>query len=112
MPKTLGVQQGWLPEFRVHEVQQVLSESSIDWAAAVITPTTVAVVLAGSLSCLVDGAYWVLLVSRVDNSLAVSSEGLEDVVGCLRPYERLGVLVPLADPLADVGLELGDAAVR
>jgi hypothetical protein len=32
-----------------------------DWVAAMITPTTVAVVLGGALSCLVDGAYRVLL---------------------------------------------------
>jgi hypothetical protein len=32
-----------------------------DWVAAMITPTTVAVVLGGSLSCLVDGVYRVLL---------------------------------------------------
>ena len=32
-----------------------------DWVAAMITPTAVAVVLRGSLSCLVDGVYWALL---------------------------------------------------
>src|ERR1700722_4233174 len=43
--------------------------------------------------------------------LAVLGDGLEDVVGGLRPGERLRVLVPLGDPLADVALELGDASV-
>jgi len=44
--------------------------------------------------------------------LAVGGEGFEDLIGGLGPYERAGVLVPFGDPLADVGLELGDAAVR
>jgi hypothetical protein len=35
--------------------------SCTDWVAAMITPTTVAVVLVGSLSCLVDGVNRVLL---------------------------------------------------
>ena len=62
--------------------------------------------------------YWrkaqpeVPLVSRVGNSAAVGGKGFEDLVGGLGPDERLGILVPLVDPLADVGLELGDAAVR
>jgi hypothetical protein len=43
--------------------------------------------------------------------LAVLGEGLEDLVGGLGPRERLRVFVPLADPLADVCFELGDAAV-
>ena len=32
-----------------------------DWVAVMITPTTVAVVLGGSLSCLVDGVHRALL---------------------------------------------------
>jgi hypothetical protein len=52
------------------------------------------------------------LVSRVVNSLAVGGEGFEDLVGGLGPDERPGVLVPLVGPVADVGFEFGDAAVR
>jgi len=51
------------------------------------------------------------LVSRLVNSAAVGGEGFEDLVSGLGPHERLGVLVPLGDPLADVVLELGNAAV-
>jgi len=47
----------------------------------------------------------------VDDALAVGGEGFEDLVGGLGPRERFRVLVPLVDPLADVGFELGDAAV-
>ena len=43
--------------------------------------------------------------------MAVVGEGFQDVVGGFGPDEGPGVLVPLVDPLADVGLELGDAAV-
>jgi hypothetical protein len=52
------------------------------------------------------------LMSRVDDALAVSGEGFEDLVRGLGPLEWLRVLVPLVDPLADVGFQLGDAAVR
>jgi hypothetical protein len=45
------------------------------------------------------------------NSLAVLGDGPQDFVGGLRPGEGPGVLVPLVDPLADVGLRFGDAAV-
>ena len=51
------------------------------------------------------------LVSWVVNSFTVSGEGFQDLVSALGPDERPGVLVPLVDPLADVGFELGDAAV-
>jgi hypothetical protein len=51
------------------------------------------------------------LCARVPNSLAVGSEGFEDIVGCLGPGERFGVLIPLVDPLADVGLKFMYAAV-
>jgi len=44
--------------------------------------------------------------------LAVFGDGLEDVIGGLRPDERPWSLVPLVDPLADIGFEFGDAAVR
>jgi hypothetical protein len=43
--------------------------------------------------------------------LAVYGDGLKDVICGLGPHERLGVLLPLVDPLADVVLELGDAAL-
>ena len=52
-----------------------------------------------------------ILASWLDEPLAVVGEGLQDVVGGLGPGERPGVLVPLVDPLADVGFEVGDAAV-
>jgi hypothetical protein len=51
-------------------------------------------------------------VSRVVSSFAEGGEGSEDLVSGLGPYERRGVLVPLADPLPDVGFEFGEAAVR
>lgn len=47
-------------------------------------------------------------VSCVEDPLAVASEGFKDVAGGLGPYEWPGACVPLAD----VGLKLGDAAVR
>jgi hypothetical protein len=53
----------------------------------------------------------VRLASRAGDPLAVRGEGFQDLVGGLSPHERLRVLVPLVDPLADVGLEVGDAAV-
>jgi hypothetical protein len=43
--------------------------------------------------------------------LAVLGDGFQYLVGVLGPGERLGVLVPLADPPADVGFQTGDAAV-
>jgi hypothetical protein len=38
-----------------------MRQPRIEWVAAMITPTTVAEVLGGALSCLVDGVYRVLL---------------------------------------------------
>jgi hypothetical protein len=52
------------------------------------------------------------LASRVDDAMAVGGEGFEDFIGRLGPHEWLRVLVPLVDPLADVGFQLDDAAVR
>jgi len=52
-----------------------------------------------------------VLVSWVVNSRAVCGESLEDLVCGLGPDEGLGVFVPFVDPLADVGFEVGDAAV-
>ena len=49
--------------------------------------------------------------SWADNPLAVGGEGVQDLVGGLGPDERLGVPVPLVDPLTDIGLQLGDIAV-
>ena len=49
--------------------------------------------------------------ASVVNSCAVCSEGVEDVIGGLRPDERLEVLVPLVDLAADVPFEFGDAAL-
>jgi len=42
----------------------------------------------------------------------VGGEVVQDLVGGLGPDERLRVLVPLGDPLVDVGFEFGDAVVR
>ena len=39
--------------------------------------------------------------------MAVFGDGLENVIRGFSPHERLGVLVPLVDPRADVGFELG-----
>ena len=47
------------------------------------------------------------LMSRAGDALAASGEGFEDLVGGLGPRERLRCLVPLVDPLADAGLEVG-----
>ena len=41
---------------------------------------------------------------------AAGGEGLKDLAGGLGPNQRLRVSVPLIDPLADAGLEPGDAA--
>jgi hypothetical protein len=43
--------------------------------------------------------------------LAVVGDALQDLVGRPGPHEGLRVLVPLVDPLADIG-QPGDAAVR
>ena len=51
------------------------------------------------------------LVSRVADSLAISCEGGEDLIGGLDPHVRARVLVPDGDPVADVFLEGGNAGV-
>ena len=48
-----------------------------------------------------------LVSCRVD-SLAVAFDGVEDLLGGLGPDVRAGVLVPVVDPVADVGVELAD----
>jgi hypothetical protein len=50
--------------------------------------------------------------SRISNSFTVGGEGFQDLVGAFGSHERLRVLVPLVDPLADASFQLGDAAVR
>ncbi len=52
------------------------------------------------------------LVSCLVDSLAVSSDGVEDLVGGLGPDVGAGVFVPGVDPLADVGVQRVDGAVR
>ncbi len=54
----------------------------------------------------------IALVSCLVDSLAVSSDGVEDLVGGLGPDVGAGVFVPGVDPLADVGVQRVDGAVR
>jgi len=51
-------------------------------------------------------------VSCLVDSLAVAADGVEDLVGGLGPDVGAGVLVPGLDPLADVGVQRADGAVR
>jgi len=51
-------------------------------------------------------------VSCLVDSLAVSFDGVEDLVGGLGPDVGAGVFVPGVDPLADVGVQRVDGAVR
>ena len=51
-------------------------------------------------------------VSCVEDPLAVASEGFFDIAGGLGPYEWPPEHILSVTPLADVGLKLGDAAVR
>src|SRR5665647_2465589 len=57
-----------------------------------------------------------LLVSRVSNSVTVTGDRLEDLVGGLGPDEGARVFVPVRQPVADVGAQLAhrtvDAAAR
>jgi hypothetical protein len=50
-------------------------------------------------------------VSCAGDPSAEAGEGVEDFLGCLGPDERLGVFVPVLDPLADVGFEDLDVLV-
>ena len=54
----------------------------------------------------------ITLVSCAVNSLAISGEGFEDLVGGLGPHERSWVLVPGLDPVPDVGFEGLDVLVH
>jgi hypothetical protein len=41
----------------------------------------------------------------------ISGEVVENVVGCLAPDERAGVVVPVFDPIVDIASELSDVVV-
>src|SRR5829696_6590508 len=53
----------------------------------------------------------VYLVSCARDPLPVSAERVEDLVGGLGPDERVGVVVPGLDPVADVGFQGLDAGM-
>src|ERR1700704_5550955 len=52
------------------------------------------------------------LVSRLVDSLAVAADRVEYLLGGLGPNVGAWVLVPGLDPLADVGVQRADGAVR
>ena len=64
--------------------------SYADWVAAMVTPTTVAVVLGGVGACLVDGVYWVLLALMLH--LPPSAVPLVNDVRFCRSAQRLARL--------------------
>ena len=58
-----------------------------------------------------EGVHPLPLMSRLVNPCAVAFDGVEDLIRCLGPHERLGIFVPAVDPSADLGVELTNGAV-